>query len=73
MFVNDSVQGQRGGDALFEDMAALARSLGMAAIRIVSHPPAEGFYRRMGAVRVGTQLPHGRITWARPVLSLALR
>jgi hypothetical protein len=41
-------------------------------VKIVSHPPAEGFYLRMGARRIGTMLPGGRVTWARPLLSLSI-
>jgi hypothetical protein len=54
-------------------MQAEAARLGIASVRIVSHPPAVGFYERMGASRVGVRPPSGRITWCRPVLELVTR
>jgi hypothetical protein len=36
----------------------------------VSHPPSEGFYRSVGAERVGEIPPAGRVTWSRPHLRL---
>jgi N-acetylglutamate synthase-like GNAT family acetyltransferase len=70
MFVADRCQGQGTGRVLFEHMRALARQLGLRAVKIVSHPPSVGFYRRMGAIETGTQPAAGRITWDRPVLML---
>lgn len=72
MFVGDDSQGTGIGGLLFAHMRDLAASLGIAAVRIVSHPPAEGFYRRMGAVRLGTRPPTGRAAWPRPVLELRI-
>lgn len=70
MFVADAAQGRGIGAALFAHMNDHARALGIARVTIVSHPPAEHFYRRMGAERVGTQPPAGRVAWARPILVL---
>ena len=51
---------------------AWARASGVRAVKSVSHPPAEGFYLRMGARRIGTILPGGRVGWPRPLLSLPI-
>jgi GNAT superfamily N-acetyltransferase len=71
MFVADSAQGSGLGRRLFEHMRGEAAALGIAAVRIVAHPPAADFYRRMGAVDVGVDPPHGKATWQRPVLEVA--
>ena len=42
------------GRALFEHAAAQAKNLGCDSITIEADPNAEGFYKRMGAQRVGT-------------------
>jgi len=72
MFVADAAQGQGVGAALFAHMHETADALGCTQVTIVSHPPAEAFYRRMGAVRVGTRPPSSRAPWERPVLHLAV-
>jgi GNAT superfamily N-acetyltransferase len=72
MFVADAAQGQGLGARLFADMRELARELGITRVTIVAHPPAEAFYRRQGAARVGTRAASGRVTWARPVLMLEI-
>jgi GNAT superfamily N-acetyltransferase len=73
MFVTDGAQGTGLGARLFRHMQAEAARLDLSSVRIVSHPPAAGFYERMGAVRVGTRPGGGRITWERPVLVLPVR
>lgn len=70
MFVADAAQGRGVGKLLFDHMRALAASRGVAAVKIVSHPPALNFYRRMGAIEVGLAYPLGAVTWVRPILSL---
>ena len=70
MFVADDRQGLGIGRALLADVLDLGRRLGVACLHIVSHPPAEAFYRAVGAVRVGDIPPAGRITWSRPLLRL---
>lgn len=72
MFVADAAQGLGVGALLFRHMLESARSLGIDRVKIVSHPPAEAFYLRMGARRIGSILPAGRVTWPRPLLSLAV-
>lgn len=72
MFVADAAQGTGLGARLFAHMAAQARALGIDAVKIVSNPPAEGFYLRQGAQRIGTKRPKGRVTWTQPILYLRL-
>lgn len=72
MFVADSAQARGVGRLLFGHMRALAKARGVAAVKIVSHPPARDFYRRMGAIEVGLAYPVRNVTWVRPVLSLPL-
>jgi GNAT superfamily N-acetyltransferase len=73
MFVCDGAQRQGVGTKLFGHMKALAASLNVRTVKIVSHPPSEHFYRRMGAIAVGTQPPSGRVSWSRPILSLPVQ
>lgn len=70
MFVSDAAQGRGVGRVLFDHMRALAKARGAGSVKIVSHPPALNFYRRMGAIEVGLAYPVGNVTWARPVLLL---
>lgn len=70
LFVDDAAQGRGLGALLFAHMREVARTLGVRRVRIVSHPPAEAFYLRMGAVRIGEQPPRGRVAWTRPLLEL---
>lgn len=70
LFVDDTAQGRGIGALLFAHMRQCAAQRGAGIVRIVSHPPSETFYLRMGARRVGEQLPSGRVTWSRPVLEI---
>ncbi|MGN6313859.1 MAG: GNAT family N-acetyltransferase [Rhodanobacteraceae bacterium] len=70
LFVSDAAQGRGLGALLFRHMLDTARALDIGVIKIVSHPPAEGFYRRMGAKRIGTTKPSGRVAWPRTVLTI---
>lgn len=70
MFVSDAAQGLGVGCLLFDHMRETARALDIGAVKIVSHPPSEGFYLRMGAVRTGTKPPGTRTNWAQPILTL---
>ena len=70
MFVTDRTQGSGLGRALFDHMAATAASQGVAAVKIISHPPSVGFYERMGARIVGRLPPSARVAWERPILNL---
>ena len=72
MFVADDQQGRGIGRALMDDVVAISREMGVERLHIVSHPPSEGFYRSVGAVRVGEIPPAGRITWSRPLMLLDL-
>ena len=72
MFVSDRVQGIGIGKALFNRLVTVAKGLGLASVKIVSHPPSLGFYERMGARRVGTKAPAGRVSWERPILVLPI-
>jgi GNAT superfamily N-acetyltransferase len=72
MFVADSVRGSGVGRLLFDHMREQAARRGIERIRIVSHPPATGFYEAMGAVRVGISPPLGKASWSRPILCLSI-
>lgn len=69
MFVADAAQGLGVGRRLVEHMKGEARDAGADAVRVVSHPPAEGFYRGVGAERVGTVAANPpAVMWDRPEL-----
>ncbi|MFE6702313.1 GNAT family N-acetyltransferase [Streptomyces sp. NPDC057718] len=71
MFVADSAQGLGIGRLLAAHLREEARSAGLTAVRIVSHPPAEGFYRSIGAEPVGTvRARPPAVMWDRPELLL---
>jgi GNAT superfamily N-acetyltransferase len=70
LFVDDAAHGHGLGRLLMEHMCTVAARHGVTAVKIVSHPPAAWFYRRLGAVEVGYAYPMGRVTWVRPILSL---
>ena len=72
MFVDDAFQGGGIGRMLIEHARSLSASNGLHHIRIVSHPPAVDFYRRMGAVDVGTSKATSAGGWDRPILQLAV-
>jgi GNAT superfamily N-acetyltransferase len=56
LWIMPSAMGRGIGRRLFEHAVEQAGALGFSAIRIEADPNAEGFYRRMGAKRVGTNL-----------------
>ncbi|MFJ9844651.1 GNAT family N-acetyltransferase [Kitasatospora sp. NPDC101155] len=68
MFVADEAQGLGIGRHLITDMLDRARESGIAAVKVVSHPPAEGFYRQLGAERTGTRPPQAKTPWEQPEL-----
>ncbi|WP_299536115.1 GNAT family N-acetyltransferase [uncultured Streptomyces sp.] len=70
MFVADAAQGRGIGRLLAAHLAAEARAAGATGVRIVAHPPAEGFYLTVGAHRVGTVLASPSVPWDRPELLL---
>lgn len=73
MFVADAAQGLGIGRRLVEHMIGEARSAGLSGVRIVSHPPAEGFYRSVGAKRIGTVKANPpAVMWDRPELLIPI-
>lgn len=68
MFVADEAQGLGVGRQLIADMLDRARAAGITSVKVVSHPPAERFYLRMGAERTGTRPPQPRTPWEQPEL-----
>ncbi|MHC0432412.1 GNAT family N-acetyltransferase [Streptomyces sp. O3] len=71
-FVADDAQGRGIGRLLVGHMIGQAREAGLAHVRVVAHPSAEAFYRRLGAERVGTVAPSPpNVTWERPELRFA--
>lgn len=73
MFVADAVQGLGVGRRLIDHMKAEARAAGIRSVRVVSHPPAEGFYRGVGAERVGTVAANPpAVMWDRPELVIGV-
>ncbi|MEU9504214.1 GNAT family N-acetyltransferase [Streptomyces sp. NPDC048196] len=72
-FVADEAQGLGIGRRLLAHMLRRAAQARLPEVRVVSHPPAEDFYRRLGAQRVGTVPPSPpKITWERPELRFAV-
>ncbi|WP_394834695.1 GNAT family N-acetyltransferase [Pendulispora rubella] len=71
-FVDTPFAGAGIGKKLFLHMKSTARGYDAPGVLIVSNPAAEDFYLAMGAERTGLVPPHGKITWARPRLWLAL-
>lgn len=73
MFVADAAQGLGVGRRLVEHMKGQARDAGVDAVRVVSHPPAEGFYREVGAERVGTVAASPpAVMWDRPEMLIRI-
>ncbi|MFJ1601201.1 GNAT family N-acetyltransferase [Streptomyces sp. NPDC088261] len=54
MFVADDAQGRGLGRLLAAHLADRAREAGLTGVRVVAHPPSEGFYLTVGARRTGT-------------------
>nr|WP_085983608.1 GNAT family N-acetyltransferase [Saccharothrix espanaensis] len=70
LFVADRAQGAGLGARLVGHLLEQARARGLTTVKVVSHPPAEGFYRRMGARRVGVVPARPpKVTWERPELA----
>src|SRR5215510_962926 len=53
MWIDPQQMGQGVGRALFEHTIQRARQLGLSELELSADPNAEGFYNRMGAVRIG--------------------
>ncbi|MGW5785854.1 GNAT family N-acetyltransferase [Streptomyces sp. NPDC003757] len=73
LFVQNGTQGRGIGRLLVEHMMTEARAAGLRRVRVVSHPPAEGFYRRVGALRTGTTAANPpAVAWDRPELEFLI-
>ncbi|MEV6162634.1 GNAT family N-acetyltransferase [Streptomyces sp. NPDC052052] len=73
MFVADEVQGLGIGRLLMGHLREQAQGAGLTGVRIVAHPPAEGFYRSVGACRTGTLVADPPVVmWDRPELLLPI-
>ncbi|MEU1482909.1 GNAT family N-acetyltransferase [Streptomyces sp. NPDC005752] len=71
MFVADDAQGRGIGRLLVGHLREEARRAGLTAVRVVAHPPAEGFYHGVGAERTGTVAASPpAVLWDRPELVL---
>ncbi|MFF9480573.1 GNAT family N-acetyltransferase [Streptomyces sp. NPDC014733] len=69
LFVADEAQGLGVGRRLVAHLRAEARRAGLDRVRVVSHPPAEGFYRSVGARPVGVvRARPPAVRWDRPEL-----
>lgn len=67
LFVADEAQGRGIGRLLVAHMRSEARAARLDRVRVVSHVPAEDFYRRVGAVRTGTVPANPpAVPWDRP-------
>ncbi|MFH9657626.1 GNAT family N-acetyltransferase [Streptomyces sp. NPDC017248] len=67
LFVADDVQGRGIGRLLVAHMLSEARAAGTDRLKVVSHPPAQDFYHRVGAVRTGTVFANPpAVPWDRP-------
>ncbi len=67
MFVADSAQGLGIGCLLVAHMLGEARGAGAGSVRVVAHPPAEGFYLSVGGERTGTEPANPpAVMWDRP-------
>lgn len=74
LFVDNGAQGRGIGRLLVEHMTSRARAAGLDRVRVVSHPPAEGFYLRSGAQRTGTVGANPpAVPWDRPELQFLIR
>ncbi len=71
LFVADDAQGTGTGRLLIGHLRQEAAARGLPGVRVVSHPPAEGFYLRVGARRTGTvRATPPAVMWDRPELLL---
>jgi GNAT superfamily N-acetyltransferase len=72
-FVSDEAQGMGVGRRLVEHMLDQAARAGLTRVRVVSNPPAERFYLRMGAEPVGTLPPSPpKVRWSGPELRFTI-
>lgn len=71
LWVDPAAMGQGLGRLLFDHALQQARALGIRHLDIVADPYAEGFYKKMGAKRVGEwpSVPEGRVL---PLMAMAV-
>ncbi|MFH9010794.1 GNAT family N-acetyltransferase [Streptomyces sp. NPDC017943] len=73
LFVDNGAQGRGIGRLLVAHMKAQARAAGLDRVRVVSHPPAEGFYLSSGARPTGTVPANPpAVPWDRPELQFPI-
>ncbi|NYV76954.1 GNAT family N-acetyltransferase [Streptomyces sp. UH6] len=73
LFVADEAQGRGIGRLLVAHMKSQARAAGLDRVEVVSHPPAEDFYHRVGAVRTGTVPANPpAVPWDRPAFEFRI-
>ncbi|MFE5242520.1 MULTISPECIES: GNAT family N-acetyltransferase [unclassified Streptomyces] len=73
MFVADHAQGRGIGRLLIGHLRGEAHRAGLDAVRVVAHPPSEGFYRSVGAERTGVvRARPPAVMWDRPEFTLAV-
>ncbi|MFE7750545.1 GNAT family N-acetyltransferase [Streptomyces sp. NPDC057428] len=73
MFVADEAQGRGIGRFMAGHLCDEARRAGLSDVRVVAHPPAEGFYRSVGAERTGTVAARPpAVMWDRPDMVLRI-
>ncbi|WP_326756696.1 GNAT family N-acetyltransferase [Streptomyces hirsutus] len=73
LFVADGSQRRGIGRLLVEHMKSEARAAGLDRVRVVSHPPAEEFYRSVGALLTGTVSANPpAVAWDRPELEFLI-
>ncbi|MFS4092765.1 GNAT family N-acetyltransferase [Streptomyces sp. AF1A] len=73
LFVADDAQGRGIGRLLVTHMQSEARAAGLDRVKVVSHLPAEDFYHRAGAVRIGTALANPpAVPWDRSVFEFRI-
>ncbi|MFF2384314.1 GNAT family N-acetyltransferase [Streptomyces sp. NPDC058108] len=73
LFVADDAQGRGIGRLLVAHMRSEAAAAGVDRVKVVSHVPAEDFYRRIGAVRTGTVLASPpAVPWDRPEFEIRI-
>ncbi|MFJ3299558.1 GNAT family N-acetyltransferase [Streptomyces bacillaris] len=73
MFVADEAQGLGIGRLLIGHLREEAGRAGLTGVRIVAHPPAEGFYRSVGAEPTGTVRANPpAVLWDRPEFLLRI-
>lgn len=71
LFVANDAQGQGIGQRLVAHLGDRAREAGLTEVRVVAHPPSEGFYLGVGAVRTGTVAARPpAVMWDRPEMVL---